>query len=286
MMTINRKKSNGIFSKSILQIILIMWAFIQIGPFLWLFYSSFKTSVDIKTNPLGFPKSFYLGNYDFPLFRETSGIDISIYFKNSLIVTLISLIILTAVSLLAGYATAKIRFPGKNIFIFFLIALLGIPVHSLIIPLYYLIGKMGLLSNYFGLVFPYVAFNFAFSTLLAQTYFRQFPDEIIDAAKIDGCGQLRLFFSVVMPISLGAVATILVINYINIWNEFLFSLVIMRNNVAKTLPVGLMSFRGERTVDWGPMFAVISISILPSVLFYLIFSRNLIKGMTAGAIKG
>jgi len=286
-MALYRRKENGIFNKLLLQMILIIWVIFQVVPILWLVSSSFKPSVGIMNNPFSFPlKSLTIENYDFQKFKTFAGIDISIFFKNSAVVTLISLILLTAVALLAGYALARIRFPGKNIFIFFFIVLMGIPIHALIIPLYYLIGKIGLLNNYFGLAFPYIAFRFSFSTLLAQAYFKQYPNEIVEAAKMDGCGHLRIFFSIIMPGSIGIISTILIVNFIQFWNEFLFALVIMRDNAAKTLTVGLMSFKGERATDWGPMLAVITLAILPTLLFYLIFSRNLIKGLTAGAIKG
>ncbi len=286
MAIVKRKKFKGIFSKTILQVILILWAFCQAGPLLWLFYSSFRPSADIRIYPLNLSGSLTLSNYNLYQLYQDTNVSVPNFFKNSAIVTIVSLTLLTIVSLLAGYAIAKIKIPGKNILIFFLIGLLGVPVHSLIIPLFYFISKMGMVSTYLGLALPYVAFNFAFATLLCQTYFRQFPDEIIEAAKIDGCGHLRLFFSVVMPVSMGAVSTILVINFVNIWNEFLFALVVIRDEAHKTIPLGLMYFRGQFKVDWGPMLAVISLSILPSVLLYFIFSRNLMKGMVAGAIKG
>jgi ABC-type glycerol-3-phosphate transport system permease component len=260
------------------------WAIFQIFPLFWLIYSSFKPASDIMKNMFALPRSFYLGNYDFHLLAQR-GITIGIYLKNSFVITITSLLILAIISLLAGYAIAKIRFVGKNILIIFLICLLGIPVHSLIVPLYFFIAKIGLLNSYFGLILPYVAFFAPFSVLMMQTYFREFPDEIIEAAKIDGCSNIRAFFSVVLPMSLGAISTTLILNYIYIYNEFLFSLIIMKNNAAKTINVGLLNFKGQYNTDWGPMFAAIAISILPSLIFYFIFHRNIVKGILTGALK-
>ncbi len=283
---IENKKNEfgGFFSNSVIQIVLVLWAILQLYPIIWLFYSSFKPSIEIRSKIFNFPSSFYLKNYDFSVFSDR-GITIGIYFKNSVIVTTIALIILTIVSVLAGYAMGKIRFPGKNIIIMILMGIIGIPMYSVIIPLYYFIAKMGLLNNYFGLVLPNIAFNIPFSVVILQAYFRKFPDELIEAARIDGCNILTAFLRVVMPISMGAISSVLIINFISIWNEFLFALVIMRNNNVKTLPVGMLSFKGQYNTDWGPLLSALVIALIPTIVIYLIFHRNIIKGISSGAIK-
>ncbi len=273
------------FGKSVVQVILIVWAVLQLYPIFWLFYSSLKPSGEIRANIFTFPKSLFLENYDFSVLAK-SGITIGIYLRNSAVITIISLILITLVSLLAGYAIAKIKFPGKNILMLLLIGLLGIPIHSLIIPLYYFIAEIGLLSNIWGLILPYTAFYSPFSVILLQAYFREFPDELIEAAKIDGCNNVTAFLRVVMPLTRGAISTVLIIGFLSIWNEFMFSLVINKNNIAKTIPVGLMNFKGQYYTDWGPLLATMVVAILPPVIFYFIFHRNIIKGMTAGSIKG
>lgn len=284
MVKIKKNEFGGFFSNSIIQIVLILWAIFQLFPIIWLFYSSFKPSIEIKTKIFNFPNTFYFKNYDFSLFSDR-GITLGIYFKNSVIVTVIALIILTVVSVLAGYAMGKVKFPGKNIIILILIGIIGIPLYSLIIPLYYFIAKIGLLNNYFGLILPYVAFNIPFSVVMLQAYFREFPNELIEAARIDGCNVMTAFLKVVMPLSLGAISSVLIINFISIWNEFLFALVIMRNNDVKTLPVGMIAFKGQYVTDWGPMLSALVVAILPTLVFYLIFHRNIIKGISSGAIK-
>lgn len=273
------------FGKSVVQIILIIWAVLQLYPVFWLMYSSLKPSGEIRANIFTFPKSLFLENYDFSVLAK-SGITIGIYLKNSAIITVLSLILITIVSLFAGYAIAKIKFPGKNILMLLLIGLLGIPIHSLIIPLYYFIAEIGLLSNIWGLILPYTAFFSPFSVILLQAYFREFPDELIEAAKIDGCNNITAFLRVVMPLTRGAISTVLIIGFLSIWNEFMFALVINKNNIAKTIPVGLMNFKGQYYTDWGPLLAAMVVAILPPVIFYFIFHRNIIKGMTAGSIKG
>ena len=280
-----RNEVHGFFNNGIIQFALILLAISQLYPIFWLFTSSFKASVDIRTRIFALPTAISFENYDFGELGRR-GITIPIYFKNSVIVTTVSLVILVAISLLAGYAIAKLRFPGKNALLIIFISLLGIPALSLMLPIFYFLSKIGLLNNYFGLIFPYVAINAPFSILLFQAYFREFPNELLDAAKIDGCGSVRAFLSVVMPISKGSISAVIIINFINIWNEFLFSLIIMTDNSVKTLPVGLLAFRGEYVVDWGPLLAAMVVVIVPTIIFYFIFHRNIVKGVTAGSIKG
>ena len=269
---------------TIIHALLILWAILQLYPVVWLALSTLKPTADILSRIFAPPTSLYLGNYDLQLFSQR-GILISVYFLNSTIVTLTTLTVLTIVALLAGYAMAKLNGPGKNVILIALVGMLGIPVHALIIPLYYFVAQLKLLSNHWGLILPYVAFFLPFSILLLQTYFRQFPDEIMEAAKIDGGNHLQVFGRIVMPVSLGGIATVLIINFLGIWNEFLFSLVIMKNNHAKTLPVGLMSFRGPYNADWGPMLAAMFMATIPPLLFYFIFHRKIISGITAGSLK-
>ena len=285
MRKFKRNDLGGLFSNSMIQIALILWVIVQLYPVFWLFMSSFKPSNLVRSRVFDLPKSFYLGNYDFARFNKM-GVTISIYVKNSTIVTVVSLLLVMAISTLAAYGIAKLKVPGKNALIVIMLALIGIPVHALMVPIYYFFSGLGMVNNLWGLILPYTAFNIPFAVVVLQTYFRQFPDELIDAAKIDGCGNIRAFFSVVIPISMGAISSVLVISFLSIWNEFLFSLVMMRDNAAKTLPVGLMGFKGRYVVEWGPIMAALVIAIVPTILIYVIFNRNLLKGISAGAIKG
>jgi len=280
-----RNDLGGLFSNTVIEAALLLWVIVQMYPIFWLFMSSFKPSNLVRARIFDLPKSFYFANYNFAKFNE-EGITILIYLKNSAIVTGVSLVILMITSVLAAYGIAKLKVPGKNILIVILLALIGVPVHALMIPIFYFFVRLDMINSYWSLIFPYVAFNIPFAVVVLQTFFRQFPNELIEAAKIDGCGNLRTFFSVVIPVSLGAIFSVLVVCFLAIWNEFLFSLVMMRNNEVKTLPVGLMGFKGRYIVEWGPMMAALVIAIIPTIVFYIIFNRSLLKGISAGAIKG
>ncbi|UCB46399.1 MAG: carbohydrate ABC transporter permease [Spirochaetota bacterium] len=280
-----RNDLGGPFANTIIVIILTIWAIAQIYPVFWLFMSSLKPSNLVRARIFDLPKTLYFGNYDFKKLNEY-GITVLVYLKNSVIVTSASLLLLMIVSVLAAYGIAKLELPGKDVILVILLVLIGVPVHALMIPIFYFFVRLNMINSYWGLILPYVAFNTPFAVVVLQTYFRQFPNELIDAAKIDGCGDLRAFIAVVMPISLGPVASVLVISFLAIWNEFLFALVMMRDNAAKTLPVGLMGFKGRYVVEWGPMMSALVLAIIPSIIFYFIFSKSLLKGISAGAIKG
>jgi ABC-type glycerol-3-phosphate transport system permease component len=249
-------------------------------------YSSFKPTAKIRTEIFALPTTLFLENYDFSRISEVNGITIGIYLKNSVIVTIGSLALIAIVSILAAYALAFSRIPGKKVIVILSVALLGIPVHSVVLPLYHYIDRLGLLNNYLGLILPYTAFWAPFSVLLLQSYFRSFPRELRDAATIDGCGHLALLLRVVLPVFKGAVTSVTIINFIAVWNEFLLGTTIMTKNASKTLPVGVSTLRGQYGVEWGPFFAVLVITIIVPIVFYALFHQNLMKGQTEGAIKG
>jgi raffinose/stachyose/melibiose transport system permease protein len=285
---LGRRRSNDIggpWANGAILFALCLWAVMQLYPVFWLFMSSLKPSTEVRAKIFALPSSLYLENYNFAAFNRMN-ITLHIYLRNSVVVAAFSLLLLTIISVLAAYGIAKLRVIGKNALIVILLGLMGVPVHGLMIPIFYFFARLRLLDHVIGLILPYTAFNVPFAVLILQSYFRQFPDELIDAARIDGCSKRMTFFQVVMPISLGAISSVTILNFIGIWNEFLFALVMMRDNAAKTLPVGLMGFKGRYVVQWGPMMAALVIAIIPTIVFYFIFHRNLMKGVSVGAIKG
>lgn len=268
-----------------MQVPLIVWAVIQVYPILWTVYTSFKTTPEIVKNVWSFPVSFYLENYVRAWSTGQYGITIGTFFKNSVIVTVISLIFLSIVPALAAYSISKLRLPGRTFIIIVIVSLIAIPIHSVIIPLYYFISSLNFVNTYVGLILVYVAFNIPFSVLLLQSFFRQFPDEIIEAAKIDGANEIKTFFYCVLPNTKGAIAAVMIVAFINTWNEFLFALIIMKDSTMQTLPVGLLMFKGRYSIDWGPLMAGITCVSIPAIIFYFLFQKNIVRGMTMGSIK-
>jgi len=263
--------------------LLIIWAILQLYPIIWMLLSSLKTEPDFMINPFGLPSKLTFENYLGAWSGLYGVIGVAEYMKNSLIVVIPSIIILTFVSTIAAYAIAKFDFFGRKVLLSFFIALLAIPVHSVIISVYRLMVNFHLLNSYLGLILLYIAFNIPFSVIILQAYFRSFKQELIDASKIDGCSDFSSFFRIVFPISRGAIASVTIVNFIVIWNEFLFAFVI--NPSLKTLTVGILGYKTEYLVHWTLMFAGLTITAIPAILFYFVFQRNIIKGMTLGAVK-
>jgi len=275
-------KKSTYFYRGLIQIVLMLWGILQIYPIVLVIISSLRTTSEIITDPLGLPKTLYLSNYIFTEFDWPIGI----FFRNSILITTFSLIGILAVACLAGYAIAKIKFDGKNIVLFVFILFLGVPIHSIVIPLYIYMRDFGLINRYLGLILPYIALNLSFSTLTLQAYFREFPDELIEAGKIDGCNNFTVFFRIVLPSNLGIFSSIAIMNFIFVWNEFVWAMIMMKNRGSKTLIVGLQEFRGLYSTDWGKIYAAMVIIILPTILVYFIFHKYIVKGIGAGAVKG
>lgn len=272
-------------SNIILQVALIIWLITQLYPIIWMFYSAFKTTSDIIAKPWSLPQKLYLENFIVAWSSGTHGYSIVLFFRNSVIITLVTLIFLAFIPSLAAYSLAKMKFPGRNVAIALLLSLISIPMHSIIIPLFYLLDNLDLINSYVGLVLVYTAVNIPFSVLLLQSYFKSFPDELIEAGKVDGCSEILIYSKIVFPMAHGAISTTLIVAFLNVWNEFLLALIVMKKNSMKTLPVGINIFRGQYGTEWGPLLAALVSASIVSLIFYFIFQNKLVSGMAVGAVK-
>ena len=270
-----------LFSKIISNILKIIIGFVFIIPLLWVFISSFKSNQDIISNPLGLPKNISLANYDYAwnaaLFER--------YFLNSIIVVAGALILLVAISTLAAYAFAKFKMPLGKLLMYLVLFGLIIPPIIILFPIYRFFDSIGLINNLFGLILLYSAFGIPFSIFLLRAYFLSFPNELMDAAQIDGCNRLKTFLRVVLPVSRGAIATVVIFNFISFWNEFLFVYVLINKEGLKTLPAGLALFLDMFSTNYGSLFAAVMIATIPVVIVFLFFQRYFIDAL-AGSLKG
>lgn len=219
------------------------------------------------------------------------------YFQNSLVVTVITVIISLVINSMSGFVFARIPFRGREpLFMLILIGMM-IPAQVTLIPVFLLIrsvpfaggnnalgqGGTGLINTYAGLIIPYIAGSFG--VFLCRQFYMGFPTELDDAARIDGCSNLRLYWSIIMPLAKPAIASAVIMDFLYTWNEFMLQSVLITTDTMKTVPNGLLSFFGEFTVDYGLLNAGVLISILPVFLVYLIFQKYFVSGM-AGAVKG
>lgn len=271
-------------STVISMIFLILCSLIFIYPLFYLLFYSLKTNNEIfLTNPFGFPHDIQWVNYS----NAIKAFDILAYFKNSIIVSIVSIVGILFFILPFSYATTRMIWKGKNVITNYLALGLFIPIQVIIIPLSILVRNMHLSNTYFALIVPYVAFNLAFSSMILSTSLAGIPKEMEESAFIDGGGVSRTFVSIIVPLIKPAIATTVIFAFLNVWNEYTVASILISKNSIKTLPIGLSNFVGQHSTDWGAMGACLVMASIPTIVIYLIFSEQVEKALTiGGAVKG
>jgi raffinose/stachyose/melibiose transport system permease protein len=264
---------------------LIFWAVIELFPIIFMFVQSLKTDAEIMGNIWSLPIVPHFENFAKVWSGGSLGVPIGRYFFNSLVVTSGTLILLMITGAMAGYALARLHFPGERLAQSSLIWALAVPIHVTLIPVFQMMGRLGLRNNNFGLIAVYTGFWLPFTILVMRSYFMSFPSELEEAGLLDGCSEPGVFFRIVLPISRGAIASLAIVNVVGIWSELLFAYVLMNKQEAKTLSAGMLAFRGQYSVEWSVVFAGFALASIPTLLFFLVFQRQITKGLTMGAIR-
>lgn len=262
---------------------LLLWGYavVAVGPLLFMVMSSLRSGPEIFNDPLGLPTGFYFGNY-VEAWRDAR---FGTYFGNSLLVVAGAVFVGTAVSAMAGYALARYRFRGQALVIAYFIAGLTLPIRLAAVPIFYLLASMGLIDSRIGLALVYAASGVPFSIFILTAFFRGLPGELEEAARIDGAGEFRIFGLVMLPLVRPALATVALFQFVQLWNDFFFPLILLRSTEKYTLPVGLTFFFGQYQTDWGAVFAGLVITTLPLVLVFLLMTRQIVSGLVAGMSK-
>ena len=234
------------------------------------------------TEPFSFPKSFTLENF-IRIFTESN---IVTYIKNSAIISVVSLVFIVLISSMASFAIAKMKFTGrKKIYRYFLIGL-TIPYAVTLIPLFTMFAKIGLINTRISVILPLLAFQLPVSIMLFVNFYSFIPDEIIEAAVMDGASIYGIYTKVIIPLSLNTIMTVLAMNFITVWNDYTFSLVFINSAELKTISIGLADFIGPRGLkDWGATYAAIAMSVFPTLVIYFSLNKRMTAGMTLGAVK-
>jgi len=270
------------FGKVVAYIVLIAFLFISVMPIVWIVLAALKDSSELNANPFALPKAITFQNI---VEAWTVG-KMGKYFLNSIIVAFPRVTVILILATLAGYAFGKLKFPGRNgLFYFFLFGLM-VPIQAMIIPLYYNIQGMGLINTYWAMIIPNFGLSMPFAIFMMRAFFKDLPDELMDAAKIDGCNEFQTFYRVFLPLMVPAITSLFVFEFMWAWNDFLLPLLFVYDDNFRTLPLGLMYFFGEYTADQSLIAAGVSISIVPIIIVYIIFQRKFIEGMTSGSVKG
>ncbi len=251
-------------------------------PLLLGFISSFKTTREIFASPFAPPIGFNLENYA----KVFASGRFDVYFRNSVLVTTGSLVLILVLGAMAGYAIGRYRFRWNNaVYVFFLAGLI-FPAKLALVPLFIQLRDMGLLNSHLGLILVYAAGAIPAAVFIMTGFFRALPADLDSAARIDGASEWQVFWRVMLPLVRPQLSIVAIYTAIPIWNDFLLPLVFLKSSGLRTVPQGLSVFFGEFSIDWGPLFAGLTIAALPVVMLYLILSEQFIKGLTAGAVKG
>lgn len=276
------KKVGKTIGKVICNGLLLVFSFSCIFPMVWIFYSSFKTQAEFTQSSTALPQALNLKNY-ISVFTQTK---LGMYMLNSARNTILSVLIIIVFSFLAGYVLSRYRFRGRSLIYNYFIMGMLIPVHALLVPMYVQLRQSGLTNHWYTLLFPYVAFGLPISIMLIESYIASIPKELEEAAAIDGCGFFRCLFQIVFPLAMPILSTVAIIQFFAVWNEFSFSLILVNSDTLRTVPVGLTMFKSAYTVDYPRLMAGIVTTTLPVMILYFVFSKRIIEGMVAGAVKG
>ncbi len=261
--------------------ILAVHLVVVLFPFVWMIYSSFKTNKEFQGSVWSLPAGLQWDNYASALGDGS----LALYAWNSLLVTLASVLITVAISTAAGYAFIVYRTRWMPAVELIMLVAMAIPAYIALVPLVAIIREMGMLDTLPGVILPTVAFNLPISVLIMRAFFASVPRDLIEAARIDGASEFSAFLRVMVPIARPAMFTTAIVNVIWVWNDFLFPLVVLSSPERKTLPLGLTDFVGERTTNYPVLLAAILLAALGSFLVYLVFQKQVIGGLTSGALK-
>ncbi|MCP1110534.1 carbohydrate ABC transporter permease [Ohessyouella blattaphilus] len=265
-------------------VIAILLLIMQIYPLLYVIISSFKSLEDFRKLPAyALPSSLYLGNY-ITVFTKSH---MPTYFKNSIIVLLGVLIPLLLFALMAGFMLSKVQFKGKKFLLNYFLLGLMLPMQVALIPLFTIFNKLGLINSYVAIILPQIAFSLSYSIQLFYSFSKFFPEEMLEAAIIDGCSPIGCFFKMIIPMSRNSIITVATMQAVFCWNEYINAYTFTRSTDMKTVTLGLNDYVGSMGLtDWGATFAAIAVTVIPVFIFYFFSSKKMLEGMSAGAVKG
>ncbi len=283
MPDIRSKGSTALIAQMLIYLIMIVFTVMAIYPILWLVIQSFKTTQDyLRSSKLALPSRWFLRNYYDSWTRAKFGMLII----NSLIYTIVTVTLTIVFGFMAGFAFSKI--PSKATKIIHGTFIIGIllTLQSIMVPLFLMVNAAGLYNTRIGILIPYIGISLPMSVYLSTEYIRSVPDALIESARIDGAKYLKIFSSIIVPMSAPIAVTVAILSVTGIWNEFMLINILSSSDAIKSLPVGIAKFSGALASDYGKQFAALVIGFVPMVVFYVIFRKQITQGVAAGAVKG
>ncbi|MGI6172517.1 MAG: carbohydrate ABC transporter permease [Christensenellales bacterium] len=277
-----KKSKSEIVWLVIKYIAMIFFAISCLFPIFWLVLSSFKTNQELYMNAWGLPKTFSFVNYRDAI--VTGGV--LRYFGNSAIIAVSVVIITSILATMASYAITRMDWKlSKFVYTLFLMGMM-VPIYGLIIPLFSIFKKMGIINTRIAVIIPQIALGFPMSIFIICGFMRSIPRELEEASVIDGCMIFQLFGRVILPICRSSIVTVMVVQFINVWNDLLLPRIFLTDQTKMTLPVGLTNFRSQYSTNYVGMIAAVVLTIIPSIIVYVALHRQIMEGMVAGAVKG
>ncbi|MDP4096770.1 carbohydrate ABC transporter permease [Paenibacillus sp. P96] len=264
--------------------LLMMYLLVILFPFLFVLFSSVKTDNNaIALNPFGIPQEFAFSNYVEVWVKAKIGV----YFFNSLYISTLSAAVSILIGAMLSFAVTRMRYPraGRAVFGLALIGML-IPNNSLLLPIYLLVRKLGVLDTHWALIIPYTANAIPFTIIVLAAFMRSLASELEEAAVMDGLRAPGIFAKIVIPLMIPAMVTVFIVNFLGNWNEFLLANYFLSTDQLRTLPVGMVQFRDQYQMNYAQMSAGIVYSILPVLLMYAVLQKRIMEGLTAGSVKG
>lgn len=251
-------------------------------PILWLLLNSFKSNDELFENPWGLPALLDIGNYAYAFDVGNIGR----YFANSVTVAAVAVFLGVLLSCMISYAITRMNWKLSKLALNIFLLGMMIPIYATIIPLFSMFNRLNILNSLWAVIIPHVAFAFPMAIFILTGFFSTIPRDIEEAAVVDGCGLLRIFFQIIVPISVSSIVTVAVIVFINIWNDLLLPQIFLTDTLKMTLPVGLNAFKGQYATNYTGQIAAVVITIIPSIIVYILLHKNIMEGMVAGAVKG
>jgi len=274
------KSEKTVLEQAGLYLFLGITSFLMVAPFLWVFLTSFKRSAEIVTEtPRLLPLVWTLENY----LKLPKVAPFVRFFLNSILVSGVSTFLVAFGSAACGYVFAKYRFRGRDFLFFLIISTILIPLQTYIVPLYLLTWKLGWINTYQGLIFPLIIMSSGIFFL--RQNIMSIPDELIDAARVDGASEWRVFLSVILPLSVSSIAAISIVNWVYTWSLFIWPLIVANSTDKFTMELGLMYFQREYAVDYGGIMAACVITLLPVLVVFLMFRTRIIEGVAFTGMK-
>ena len=275
-------KPKKIFALAFIYIVLINYTIIAIYPIFLMITTAFKENKEIFMNPYALPQSWDFSNL-VKLFKIS---DYAVYFQNSIVVAVMSIFLILVISSLASYVIAKYEFPLHNFLYIYFLAGLMIPIKLGTVNILQIMVKLHFYDNIASLIIVYTAMGIPIGIFILTDFIREIPEELSNAARIDGCSEPRIFFNIIIPLLRPALAAVAIFNFVPIWNEFWFPLILIQSNKMWTVPLATAQLYGQYQTQYGLVFAILAIASLPVIVFYLILSKQFVRGLSAGALKG